>query len=166
MDKKTEKKKAVFLDRDGVINRDRKEYTYRKEDFIFNEGIFEALACLQQKNFLLIVITNQAGIEKGLYTHEQVNLVHEFMLEQFSQRGISITEIYYCPHFGEISNCLCRKPGSLLIEKSLARFDIDPARSFFIGDRKRDMEAAGRAGVKGILIDENQNLNSILHLIP
>ncbi len=158
--------KAIFLDRDGVINRDRKEYTFRAEDFVFNDGIFEALKIFQSKNFLLIVITNQAGIARGFYTHEDVNRVHEFMLEELGKQGISITEVYYCPHYNEISECICRKPNSLMVEKAIARFDIDAGRSFFIGDRKRDMEAAAGAGVKGILVDENQNLNSILHLIP
>ncbi len=158
--------KAIFLDRDGVINRDRKEYTFKTEDFVFNEGIFNALKILQTKRFLLVVITNQAGIAKGLYTHDDVNAVHQFLLDELNKHGINITEVYYCPHYGEISECLCRKPKSLMIEKALARFDIDANRSFFIGDRKRDMEAAAAAGVKGILVDENQNLNSILHLIP
>jgi D-glycero-D-manno-heptose 1,7-bisphosphate phosphatase len=157
--------KAIFLDRDGVINRDRKDYTFRAEDFVFNEGIFEAMKFFKEKNFLLIVITNQAGIAKGLYTHEDVRRVHQMMKDEFTRQGITLSEVYYCPHFSEVSDCLCRKPGSLLIEKALARFDIDAGRSFFIGDRKRDMEAACRAGVKGILVDENQNLNSILHLI-
>lgn len=158
--------KAIFLDRDGVINRDKKDYTFRTEDFVFIDGIFEALKNFQSKNFLLIVITNQAGIARGLYAHEDVNQVHEYMIEEFRKQGVSIAEVYYCPHYGEISECLCRKPNSLMVEKALARFDIDAGRSFFIGDRKRDMEAAAGAGVKGILVDENQNLNSILHLIP
>lgn len=160
------KNKAIFLDRDGVINCDRKDYTFRPEDFVFNAGIFEALKILQSKSFLLVVITNQAGIARGLYSHEDVHSVHDFMLSEFKKHDIKIAEVYYCPHYGEISECLCRKPHSLLIEKALARFNIEAGRSFFIGDRKRDMEAACRAGVKGILVDENQNLNSILHLIP
>lgn len=158
--------KAIFLDRDGVINRDSKEYTFRIEDFTFNEGIFDALKTWHEKKFQFIVITNQAGIARGLYTHHEVNRIHDFMVEEFRKRGIQILEVYYCPHYGEISECLCRKPHSLMIEKALARFDIDANRSFFIGDRKRDMEAAAGAGVKGILVDENQNLNTILHLIP
>lgn len=158
--------KAIFLDRDGVINHNRKDYTYRTADFVFNDGIFDALKNFQDKNYLLIVITNQAGIAKGIYTHEDVNRVHQLMWEEFNKHGINITEVYYCPHFSEISECLCRKPGSLLIEKAMARFAIDANRSFMIGDRKRDMEAAGRAGVKGILVEENQNLSAILHLIP
>ncbi len=158
--------KAIFLDRDGVINRDRKDYTFRSEDFVFNDGIFDALKILQAKNFMLIVITNQAGIARGLYDHQDVNQVHESMLEKFRTQGVSIAEVYYCPHYGDIAECLCRKPNSLMVEKAIARFNIDAGRSFFIGDRKRDMEAAAGAGVKGILVDENQNLNSILHLIP
>jgi D-glycero-D-manno-heptose 1,7-bisphosphate phosphatase len=157
---------AIFLDRDGVINRDNKHYTCHPQDFVFNEGIVDALRQLQQRGYLLIVVSNQAGIARGICTREEVERLHLYMVEQLRQHGVEITEIYYCPHHPEVSECLCRKPAPLLLEKALARFDIDPARSFLIGDRKRDMEAAYLAGIKGILVDENQNLNTILHLIP
>ncbi len=158
--------KAIFLDRDGVINRDNKHYTCRLQDFVFNEGIVEALRQLQERGYLLIIISNQAGIARGICTKEEVDSLHLFLQEQLRQHNVEITEIYYCPHHPEVSECLCRKPAPLMIEKALARFDIDPARCFLIGDRKRDMEAAVKAGIKGILVDENQNLNTILHLIP
>ncbi|MCC6385092.1 MAG: HAD family hydrolase [Bacteroidia bacterium] len=158
--------KTVFLDRDGVINRDNKNYTFKKEDFYFNEGVFEALKEIQFRNYSLICITNQAGIAKGLYSHQDVQKVHQFMTHELRKHHIEILDTYYCPHYHEISECLCRKPKPLLIEKAIARFGIEAQRSYFIGDRTRDMEAAIGAGIKGILIDTNQNLNSILHLIP
>lgn len=158
-------KKAVFLDRDGVINIDRGDYTFRLEDFEFVSGIFDDCLQLVEKGYALIVITNQAGIAKGLYTHEQVDELHQFMSRQFAAKGVPLTEIYYCPHHESSSLCLCRKPGSLLLEKALARFELDAASSYFIGDRDRDVVAGNGAGVTAILVKENNGLKEILHLI-
>ena len=160
------KNKAVFLDRDGVINRDILDYTWRVRDFVFLDGIFEASRQLQEKGYILIVITNQGGIAKGLYSHEDVNALHELMTRKFSEHGIVLTEIYYCPHHDVAGKCICRKPGSLLVEKAVARFEIDPARSFFIGDRDRDVMAGEGAGVKGILVDVNDDLRKVIGRIP
>lgn len=157
--------KAIFLDRDGVVNVDRGDYTFRIEDFEFVPGIFDDCQKLIQKGYHLIVITNQAGIAKGLYTHQQVDELHHFMTRQFADKGVPLLEVYYCPHHESYSRCLCRKPGSLLLEKALARFELDAASSYFIGDRERDIEAGNNAGVKGILVKENTGLQEILSLI-
>jgi len=154
--------KAIFLDRDGVINNDVLNYTWRIDDFEFLPGVFESCKFLIKKGYLLIVITNQGGIAKGLYNHSDVEKLHNYMLQQFSEEGIKITEIYYCPHHDSTGKCLCRKPGSLLVEKALARFEIDPKASFFIGDRDRDIIAAESAGVKGILTEVNTDLTIAL----
>jgi D-glycero-D-manno-heptose 1,7-bisphosphate phosphatase len=151
-------KKAIFLDRDGVINNDVLNYTWRIKDFEFLPGVFEACKTLIKKGYLLIVVTNQGGIARGLYDHGDVEKLHNHMLKLFSEEEISITEIYYCPHHDSTGKCLCRKPGSLLVEKALARFEIDPSSSFFIGDRDRDIIAGESAGVKGILADVNSDL--------
>ncbi len=160
------KQKAIFLDRDGVINRDILDYTWRVRDFVLLEGIFEACMEFQKKGYLLIVITNQGGIAKGLYSHDDVNALHEIMKRAFLDHGITITEIYYCPHHDVTGKCLCRKPGSLMVEKAIARFDIDPSQSYFIGDRKRDILAGAGAGVKGILVDVNNDLRKVISRIP
>ena len=91
--------KAVFLDRDGVINNPKKNYyVFRVEDFEFNKGVIEALQELQERDFMLIVITNQGGISKGKYTAENVETVHRYMEQQLSAHGIYLSEIYFCPH--------------------------------------------------------------------
>jgi D-glycero-D-manno-heptose 1,7-bisphosphate phosphatase len=159
------KKKAIFLDRDGVINRDLKHYTWLVSEFSFLEGVFEACREFQRKGYLIIVVTNQAGIAKGLYSHRDVNTLHAHMEVSFLNEGIFIAESYYCPHYDEIGKCLCRKPGSLLVEKALARFDIDPSQSYFIGDRERDIVAGEGAGVKGILVEVNSDLRKVLPLV-
>ncbi|MFO7923237.1 MAG: HAD family hydrolase [Bacteroidales bacterium] len=153
-----QKNKAVFLDRDGVINREKGDYVYKPEEFVINRGVLKALKKLRKDGFLLIVITNQSGIAQGRYSHNQVEKLHEILREQLSAHNIELTEIYYCPHHPSAGKCLCRKPGSLMIEKAVARFNIDPALSFMIGDRERDIEAAAGTGVKGILINTNESL--------
>ncbi len=162
-------KKAIFLDRDGVINKERGEYTYKIKDFVLNVGVIEALQQFTEEKYLLIIITNQSGIAKGIYTHSDVKKLHEYMLELFRVKGINITAIYYCPHHPDIGKCLCRKPGSLLIEKTIARFNIDPKQSYFIGDKDRDIVAGKAAGVRGILIPANSPILNALcktHPLP
>jgi D-glycero-D-manno-heptose 1,7-bisphosphate phosphatase len=111
---------------------------------------------------LLIIVTNQSGVAKGLYKQEDVELVHGYLLNEFTKNNITISEVYYCLHHPDVSNCICRKPGSLFVEKALARFHIDPAKSYFIGDKERDTEAGEKAGVKGILIEANSPLKNIV----
>ena len=159
------KKKAIFLDRDGVINRDVLDYTWRIHDFKFLDGIFDACKELQQRGFLLIVVTNQGGIAKGLYSHQDVEALHSIMRKSFMDAGITLSEIYYCPHHDVKGKCLCRKPGSLMVEKAIARFGIDPSQSWFIGDRDRDIHAGKGAGVNGILVNVNDDLRKILPMI-
>jgi D-glycero-D-manno-heptose 1,7-bisphosphate phosphatase len=149
--------KGAFLDRDGVINVDILDYTSKIKDFKFLPGVFEGLKALQEKGFLLIVITNQGGIAKGLYTREDVDTLHQWMCAELEKKGIHITEIYFCPHHDVSGKCLCRKPGSLMLEKAMARFDIDAGQSFFVGDKETDHKAAVNAGVKPIRVEVNSN---------
>jgi len=157
----SEKQRAVFLDRDGVINQERGDYTYLLEDFKFNDGLFEALHLFQEKGFLLIVISNQSGIAKNIYTKEQVDYLHLHIERVLKSRGVVITEMYYCPHHPDFSKCLCRKPDSLLLEKAIARFNIDASQSYFIGDAERDAEAGRKVGMNTILIQPNSSLMDI-----
>jgi len=156
------KQQAIFLDRDGVINEERGEYTYLIEDFLFNDGVFTALQMFQEAGYLLIVISNQGGIARGRYSRTDVDRLHRFMEKELLAKNIRLTEIYYCPHHSDLEKCLCRKPGTLMLEKAMARFNIDPVRSYFIGDHKRDAEAAIKAGIKPITIQPNQPLTEIV----
>src|SRR3989304_3687982 len=148
--------KAVFLDRDGVINMERGDYTCRLEDFKFVPGIFENLKKLQEAGFLLIVVSNQGGIAKNRFTQKDVETLHDYMVKSFKKHNINLAEVYYCPHHPSTGNCICRKPDSLMLEKAMARFAINPAKACFIGDRDRDMEAGKKAGLKTIKIADNQ----------
>ncbi len=151
--------KSIFIDRDGVINSDVGHYyIYKPEDFILNKGIVEALKAFQDAGFLIIVISNQGGVDKGEYTCKDVELVHQKMRDLLSQAGVEITEIYYCPHHDAVQKCMCRKPQNLNIEKAIARFDIDRNASWMIGDSKRDIEAGFLSGLKTLKIDSNEDI--------
>jgi D-glycero-D-manno-heptose 1,7-bisphosphate phosphatase len=151
--------KAVFLDRDGVINRKGTGYyIYRIEDFYFNEGVKEALGYFISVGYILIIITNQGGIARGIFSKTQLEELHKHMVQQLAESDIRITGIYYCPHHPDVSSCLCRKPGTLLFEQAIQKFDIDPEASFMIGDSEIDIQAAEKLGIKGILIPTNGNM--------
>ncbi len=151
--------KAIFLDRDGVINDGSLYYTYKIEDFHFNEGIFDGLRLLRDAGFIFIVVTNQAGIAKGEYTKEDVETLHTYMCEEFKKEGITITDVFYCPHYPEISGpCECRKPRTKMIDDAVKKYDIDKSQSFLIGDGTRDIEAATKAGIVGIKINKNESI--------
>lgn len=156
--------KAVFLDRDGVINVER-GYTHRLEDFVILPDLIEVLQLLQKKGYLLIIVSNQSGIAKEFYKQTDVEILHTHLLEVFKKNNIVLSEIYYCVHHPDVSRCICRKPDSLFVEKGLARFDIDASKSYFIGDKERDTEAAEKAGVKGFLIEANSSLKLLLNQI-
>ena len=150
--------KAVFLDRDGVINKEIGEYVYSEDKFVINDELIPALQLLQQNGFLLFIITNQGGIAKGIYSHDDVDKLHRHLLGILNTNNIQISEIYYCPHHPDFGKCLCRKPDSLLLEKAVARFNVDVSRSFMIGDTERDIEAAEKIGIKGFQIQPNTSI--------
>ncbi len=156
--------KAIFLDRDGVINVER-GYTHRLEDFVILPDLIEVLQLLQEKGYLLIIVSNQSGVAKELYMQKDVEMLHDYLLIELKKNNITLSEIYYCIHHPDVSRCICRKPDSLFIEKALSRFDIDATTSYFIGDKERDVQAAEKAGVKGILIEANSSLKLILNQI-
>jgi D-glycero-D-manno-heptose 1,7-bisphosphate phosphatase len=139
------KAKAIFLDRDGVINID-KQYVSRIEDFEFQRGIFELLRFLQDKGYLLIIVTNQSGIGRGYYTQQDFDFLTKWKLEQLEDAGIHITKIYHCPHAPE-KDCNCRKPAPGMLLAAQKEFDIDMQSSWMIGDKKSDIDAGKNAGI-------------------
>lgn len=162
-------KKALFLDRDGVINVDKK-YVHKIEDFEFCEGIFKLCRIFTQKNYLIFVITNQSGIARGYYDEKDFATLSAFMCEEFAKKGILINKIYHCPH---LEGCECRKPKPGMFLKAYKEFNIDKENSFFIGDNLTDMQAGLNAGLKKLyLINPHQkgdfyhsyaNLNALLN---
>lgn len=144
---------CIFLDRDGVINRDRVNYAYRLENFEILPRVPEALQRLKAAGYLLVVVTNQSGIAKGIYTREQMQTCHDYLNEVTDH---AIDYIYYAPYHPSVSESLTRKPDSLMLERAIARFSINPARSWMIGDKERDLLPAQKLGIPGILVDKGQ----------
>lgn len=157
------KRKAIFLDRDGVINHDPGDYTHSLAEFNVLPTVYEALKALQESGYLLILITNQGGIAKGQYTHQAVDQIHGAFRQECRSRDIEITDVFYSPHHPDYGESLSRKPGSLMIERACAKHQIDPSLSWMVGDKPRDIEAGNSAGVAGILIPVNGDL---LQLVP
>lgn len=157
--------KAVLLDRDGVINYDPGTYTTCLADFKLLPTVTEALKILHDSGHLLIVITNQGGIAKGLYGHDAVAEMHAFLKKQCETAGAPLTDVFYSPHHQDFGKSLARKPGSLLVERALARYAIDPQRACMVGDKARDIEAAEKAGVRGVQIPTNAPLIDYVELL-
>jgi len=141
--------KCIFLDRDGVLNRDRVDYAYDLSHFEMLPGVSEALALLKKARYLLVVVTNQSGIAKGIYTREDMAACHHYM---HGHTAHMIDAVYYAPHHPVKTESLTRKPDSLMFEKAIARFNIDPAQSWMVGDKERDITPAYRLGIPGVLI--------------
>jgi D-glycero-D-manno-heptose 1,7-bisphosphate phosphatase len=139
--------KALFLDRDGVINID-KHHIFRKEDFEFSKGIFDLCKEYSCAGFLIIVLTNQAGIAKGYYSEADFLQLTAWMIEEFLGYGITISKVYYCPHHPDITGpCDCRKPNPGMLIKAVKEFDLDITECVLIGDKESDIEAGRRAGI-------------------
>lgn len=155
-------RKIIFLDRDGIINVERGVYTWKKEDFIILKDTVKGLLILQERGYGFIIITNQSGISKGLYGLNDFYEITRYMVDEFNKQGIVLTDVYMCPHHPEQTRCLCRKPQSLLIERAIARYDIDITNSFLVGDNDRDVQAGTSAGIKSIKMESNSSFLSIL----
>ena len=158
-------RKVIFLDRDGVINVERGEYTYKLQDFKMVEGLLEALILLMGRGYEFVVITNQGGISKGIYNHTDVFNVHSIMQQWFKKANIPILAIYYCPHHSFVEKCICRKPDSLMLEKAIAKYSVDVDNSYFIGDSRRDELAGQKIGLNTIRVAANENLINHLNQI-
>ncbi len=150
-------RKAAFLDRDGVINRE-VEYLHRIEDFEFIEGALEGCRRLQEKGYLLVVITNQSGIARGLYTEDDFQRLNAWMLQRLKEHGVEIAGVYFCPHHPTEgvgpyrTECDCRKPEAGMIEAACREHDLDAAASILVGDKASDAEAGRRAGVGRVFL--------------
>jgi D-glycero-D-manno-heptose 1,7-bisphosphate phosphatase len=147
--------KAVFLDRDGVLNEELGDYVWTPERFRIVPGVPESLRRLKAAGYHLIVVTNQAGIAKGLYTRAHVEECHSILQQAC---GHIIDALYFSENHPSVSESIFRKPDSGMLEKAIARFAIDPAQSWIVGDRARDLEAGAKVGVRGILVGHSEEV--------
>jgi len=155
--------KCVFLDRDGVINKKALEGDYIKKwsEFKFLSNVKETLKRLNKAGFLVIIITNQQGIAKGVMTEQDLKDIHTKMIEELKKSGAKIDGIYYCPH-DEKDNCNCRKPKIGLFLEAKKDFNIALNKSWLVGDSNSDILAGKKAGCRNILIKKKFNRSDIL----
>ena len=166
-----EKTKVFFIDRDGVIN---KEIGYLHEiaKFEFIDGVIEALKYIQNKGFEIIVITNQSGIGRGMYSREKFLELNKWMIDFLSSQGVKILDVLYCPHTPE-DGCACRKPLPGMFLEAIKKYDIDIEMSWSIGDKETDIQAAKSSGVSNTILvksghiinEKNSNASYILKSI-
>jgi len=153
------KNKALFLDRDGVINIDY-GYVYQIEKFAFTKGIFELLQLFLKKGYLLFIVTNQSGIGRGYYTQDDFFAVTEHMLAEFAKRKIRISEVKYCYHAPE-ENCACRKPQTGMVDAILKEYEIDLENSWLIGDKQSDIDLAINSGIQHRIAIGERNIENM-----
>ena len=158
-------KKAIFLDRDGTINVE-KDYIYKSEDLVFEEGTIDALKTFKNLGYILIVVSNQSGIARGYFTEEDLNIFNNNMNEILKKNGIEITEFYCCPHhpdgIGEYKKvCECRKPNNKMIEDAIKKYNIDREKSYMIGDKTSDIGAGIKSNLKTVLVKTGYGLKDM-----
>lgn len=162
--------KAVFFDRDGVLNIDIINL-HKVEDWVWIDGAKDAIKFCNDNGYLAIVITNQSGIAKGIFTEDDVEKVHNFAQDELKKVGAHIDAFYVCPHHVEGTvapyniECDCRKPKPGLILQACEDFNIDPAQSYMIGDKQRDVDCGINAGCKGYLFDGVNLLKSVKEML-
>jgi len=150
-------KKAVFFDRDGVLNKEKKNYVKTIEELEIFPNIIEPIKKLTNYGFVIIVITNQSAINRGFTTHKNVDEIHLILQNYLKQNGTKIDGFYYCPHIPD-ENCICRKPKPGLFFKAADEFKLNLELSWMIGDNDTDIQAAISAGCKAIKISTNNDL--------
>jgi len=143
--------RCVFLDRDGVLNEDDPNYTFEVDKFKIIGGVIPALQMLKKAGYILVVVTNQSGIAQGKYTVSQMKACHAYLQDQ---SGGVIDHFYFSPYHPSVNASLLRKPGSLMFEKAIARFDIDVSQSWMVGDRSRDLIPARLLGIKTVQVGD------------
>ena len=158
-------KKVIFLDRDGTINVE-KDYIYKSEDLVFEEGTIEALKTFKNLGYILIVVSNQSGIARGYFTEEDLNIFNNNMNEILKKNGVEITEFYCCPHhpdgIGKYKKiCECRKPNNKMIEDAIKKYNIDREKSYMIGDKTSDIGAGLKSNLKTVLVKTGYGLKDM-----
>ena len=156
--------KTIFLDRDGVINEE-VNYLFKKQDFKFIDGVFDACKHFVEIGYEIIIVTNQSGIIRGYYSENDYLLVTEWMVERFQNYGIKILDVFHCPHDSK-SNCECRKPKPGMLFQAARVNRINLKKSYMIGDRTIDILCGQKAGCKTIFINrkykEKKPINQIV----
>lgn len=154
-------KPLLFLDRDGVINVDR-HFVFRTKDVVFVEGIFELCHYFKSKDFEIVIVTNQSGVGRGIFSEQELRRVMTYILDKFQSEGLEILAYFYCPHT-PLDMCMCRKPLPGLYTQAIKKFNVLAKDCISIGDQERDFIAAKKAGIgqNYLLVNDDQNSSKI-----
>ena len=158
------KLKTVFVDRDGVINQERSDYVKSISELEIYPNVAKNIKSLKDAGFLVIVITNQSAVNRGIITHEIVSQIHDSIQDHLKKYGTFLDGFYYCPHIPS-ENCNCRKPKPGLFQQAILELNIDLNSSWMIGDSDSDIEAADSIGCKAIKINDNFSLDNAVEKI-
>ena len=150
--------KTIFVDRDGVINKE-VNYLHKIKDFKFIDGVLKSLIYLNNLGYEVIIVTNQSGIGRGYFSENEYNELTSWMFNQFEKNNIKVLSIFHCPHHPK-TKCECRKPKPGMFFDAIAKYKIDAAKSWMIGDSERDITAANLAGIKNtVLVRSGHNID-------
>ena len=150
--------KTIFLDRDGVINKET-GYLHKIEDFKFINGVFEACQHYEQLGYKIIIVTNQSGISRGHYSEDDFRNITDWMITQFNKNNIQILDTFHCPHLPD-SGCNCRKPKPGMLLEAKKKYNINMLESWMIGDKETDITAAISSGIiNTILVKSGHKIN-------
>lgn len=160
--------RAFFIDRDGTLNEDI-GYVSTPDEFVLYRWAAEAVRLVNKSGFKTVVITNQSGIARGMYSEETLRAIHTRMIEELAREGARIDAVYYCPHHPEIGDahyrieCDCRKPGTGMLDAAVREHNIDLTRSFVIGDKASDIVLAENAGARSALVLTGYGRETLAH---
>jgi len=149
-------RKALILDRDGVINFERGDYVWKQDDFILHPQTIQLMVKATNLNYLVAIVTNQGGVDKGLYNRGEFSLLNTIIINELSKWNSKVDAIYACFHHPSVNNCLCRKPNSLFFERIVAKYKVDPNFSYMIGDREKDIIPAKKLGFNTVLVGKSE----------
>ena len=158
------KNKAIFLDRDGVLNKKREDYVKSIKELEIFPNIAEEISKLKMKGFLIIVITNQSVINRQIITIKELEEIHLTIQKFLKKSKTCIDKFYFCPHRPD-ENCECRKPNPGLIKQAINEFSIDASKSWMIGDSITDIQAGEKAGCETIFLKQNDSFTNVLKII-
>ena len=158
------KLKTIFLDRDGVINKERNDYVKSISELEIFPNVAKNVELLKNAGFLVVIITNQSAINRGLITHEMLDQIHSSIQNYLKANGTCVDGFFYCPHKPD-ENCNCRKPKSGLLHQAILELNIDVNSSWMIGDNDSDIEASTSIGCKAIKISNNFSLDNAVDKI-
>jgi histidinol-phosphate phosphatase family protein len=156
--------RAVFFDRDGVINKKRDDYVKNWNEFELLDNVIDSLKLLSKANCKIIIVTNQSVINRKIITKDILQEIHDKMIDEFDKSDIKIDAIFYCPHIPE-ENCNCRKPKTGLLEKAILEFDLIPEKCILVGDSNSDIQAGNAIGAKTYLLKDGMNILNLTKTI-